>query len=66
MFLMLFFEVKGIIQVTESATATASSLNSAGDKMVRIAESLDRRTKMEEILYKQVYGGNFSLELTAS
>ena len=66
MFLMLFFEVKGVIQVTEAATSTASQLNEAGDKLVRISESMDRRTKMEALLYEQVYGGNYSLELTAS
>ncbi len=66
MFLMLFFQVKGVIQIGESAEGTASSLNQAGDKLVIIAQSLDRRTKMELLLYNQAFGDNFSLELEAT
>ena len=65
MFMMLFFEVKGIIQVTESAEKTASSLNTAGDKIVIFANSMDRRTEMEALLYNQAFGDNYSLELIA-
>ena len=63
MFLMLFFQVKGVVQMSESAQSTADSLNKAGDKLVFVAQALDRRTKMEELLYRQAFGDNFSMEL---